>query len=277
MEFFSIGEVSKLCSIPVKTLRYYDEIGLLRPDKISDENHYRYYSKESALKIPLIKYYKQLGFRLDDIKELIGVLDIGVLSDFFTKELKSVEKQIADLQKKHFAITEWSKLLRHGEAYLTQPDTNGRIDVRTIPSYQTVHFRYELKEGQNHEEMLYSPSFVELCQRQDVFAYGPFMLRFNSLEERINGTFRELDAYTSVIEEEYPGVETFTLGGFQAITAIHKGSYSRIADTYHKLTGWARQHNFKFQGAAYERNIIDPWSTRVPEHYVTELIVPIVS
>ena len=39
---YKIGELSKLCSIPVKTLRYYDDIGLLRPDHIDKFTGYRY-------------------------------------------------------------------------------------------------------------------------------------------------------------------------------------------------------------------------------------------
>ena len=39
----SIGEFSKICQVSAKTLRYYDEIGLLRPEEINPENGYRYY------------------------------------------------------------------------------------------------------------------------------------------------------------------------------------------------------------------------------------------
>ena len=38
----SIGEFSKICQVSAKTLRYYDEIGLLRPEEINPENGYRY-------------------------------------------------------------------------------------------------------------------------------------------------------------------------------------------------------------------------------------------
>ena len=42
----SIGEFSKICQVSAKTLRYYDEIGLLRPEEINPENGYRYYRVE---------------------------------------------------------------------------------------------------------------------------------------------------------------------------------------------------------------------------------------
>ncbi len=41
---YKIGEMSKLCGLPVKTLRYYDQLGLLAPDRIDPFTGYRYYS-----------------------------------------------------------------------------------------------------------------------------------------------------------------------------------------------------------------------------------------
>ena len=42
--YYSIGKVSALCNVPIKTLRYYDTIGLLVPDYRKDESNYRYYT-----------------------------------------------------------------------------------------------------------------------------------------------------------------------------------------------------------------------------------------
>ena len=39
--FYQIGEISKLCNIPIKTLRYYNEIGLLIPEKTDSDSGYR--------------------------------------------------------------------------------------------------------------------------------------------------------------------------------------------------------------------------------------------
>ena len=42
-KYYSIGKVSTLCNVPVKTLRYYDQIGLLVPQYCKETSHYRYY------------------------------------------------------------------------------------------------------------------------------------------------------------------------------------------------------------------------------------------
>lgn len=68
--FFSIGEVSKICNVSRKALRYYDQIGLISPDYINEENGYRYYSEDTLLYVPVLKYYKQMGFKLEEMQGL---------------------------------------------------------------------------------------------------------------------------------------------------------------------------------------------------------------
>ena len=58
----SIGEFSKICGVSQKTLRYYDEIGLIKPDEINPKSNYRYYSIDQLEKILFIIkfiYYKK--------------------------------------------------------------------------------------------------------------------------------------------------------------------------------------------------------------------------
>ena len=60
-----IGFFSKLSQVPVKTLRYYDQIGLLKPDKIDAHTGYRYYSISQLRRLNRILALKDLGFSLD--------------------------------------------------------------------------------------------------------------------------------------------------------------------------------------------------------------------
>lgn len=69
---YCIGELSTLCNIPQKTLRYYDEIGLFTPDYRDDSTHYRYYSKSQIVNLMIIKTLKQMGFPLKDIRQIIS-------------------------------------------------------------------------------------------------------------------------------------------------------------------------------------------------------------
>ena len=68
---FKIGEFSKLSQIPVKTLRYYHEIGLLTPAHIDTFTGYRYYSAAQLPRLNRILALKELGFTLDQIRPIV--------------------------------------------------------------------------------------------------------------------------------------------------------------------------------------------------------------
>jgi len=65
-----ISEVAKLTGITVRTLHYYDEIGLLKPSEIT-ESGYRLYSKDSLETLQQILFFKELDFPLNEIKEIM--------------------------------------------------------------------------------------------------------------------------------------------------------------------------------------------------------------
>ena len=66
---YKIGEFAKLTNIPVKTLRYYDEINLLKPEEIDLFSGYRYYSDKQKEDLEIILALKEAGFSLEEIKK----------------------------------------------------------------------------------------------------------------------------------------------------------------------------------------------------------------
>lgn len=66
----TVKEVSKMTGISIRTLRYYDEIGLLKPTKISD-NKYRLYDDKALEKLQEIMFFKEMDIPLETIKKLL--------------------------------------------------------------------------------------------------------------------------------------------------------------------------------------------------------------
>src|SRR5215469_3008419 len=66
-----IGEFSQLSQVTVRTLRHYDEIGLLRPTHIDPSSDYRYYSIEQLPALHRILALKDLGLSLDQIGPML--------------------------------------------------------------------------------------------------------------------------------------------------------------------------------------------------------------
>lgn len=76
---YRIGEFAKIVDIPVRTLRYYDEYGVLSPSVIDDFTGYRYYDEKNVVECELIKLLKSLDFTLEEIILYKNCLDEEVI------------------------------------------------------------------------------------------------------------------------------------------------------------------------------------------------------
>jgi MerR family transcriptional regulator, thiopeptide resistance regulator len=67
---WSIQQVAKLSGVTARTLRYYDEIGLLHPDRLG-ANGYRYYEREQILRLQQVLLLRELGMDLGAIGSVV--------------------------------------------------------------------------------------------------------------------------------------------------------------------------------------------------------------
>lgn len=78
-EKLKIGEVAQLSGLPVKTVRYYDEIGLLTPTVERSQSQYRLFHPEVLNRLAFIKRSQSLGLNLKEIQQILQVHDHGQL------------------------------------------------------------------------------------------------------------------------------------------------------------------------------------------------------
>ena len=70
-----IREFAKLTGVSVRTLHFYDEIGLLKPSSVDEQNGYRYYDEYSLTRMQEILFYRELDFPLKDIRMILSSPD----------------------------------------------------------------------------------------------------------------------------------------------------------------------------------------------------------
>ena len=90
---YRIGEFSKLGKVPITTLRYYDEMGILKPGSIGI-NHYRYYDSSQLEVLNDINRYRKAGLSIEDIRAIIEGDDPGAVMD---ERIRSIESEISSL------------------------------------------------------------------------------------------------------------------------------------------------------------------------------------
>lgn len=106
---YRIGELSKLCNISVKALRYYDAQGLLIPDKIDKLTGYRYYSASKLVDCYRIIALKELGFSLDEIKVQLSVNNRDKITEILNAKLTELNLLIENTEKQLKRIESISK------------------------------------------------------------------------------------------------------------------------------------------------------------------------
>lgn len=89
-ELYKIGQVAKLCNISVKTLRFYEDEGLINPRKVDIYSGYRFYDDENLIQICKIKFLREVGFSIKEIREFT--------QESIDEKLSEIESQIAKLK-----------------------------------------------------------------------------------------------------------------------------------------------------------------------------------
>lgn len=112
---YKIGELSKLCNITVKTLRYYDSVGLLVPDEIDSFTGYRYYSAAKLTELYRIIALKELGFSLDEIRDHLAAEDNDKLAESLNAKIRALGELISNTEKQVKRIESIRNDLTQGE------------------------------------------------------------------------------------------------------------------------------------------------------------------
>lgn len=133
---YKIGELSKLCNISVKTLRFYDAQGLLIPDEIDRFTGYRYYSAAKLAECYRIIALKELGFTLEEIRAQLAAKEDN------ERIVASLDGKVSELND---LIESTQKQLRRIETmktYLTQGEsTMFNIIIRTEDTLRVAYLR----------------------------------------------------------------------------------------------------------------------------------------
>jgi DNA-binding transcriptional MerR regulator len=127
---FTINKLAKLAGVSVRTLHYYDAIGLLKPSRVG-ENSYRYYEEADLSRLQQILFFRELDFPLEKIKEIMHAQSYSPL------EALEEQKQLLEIKKKHVegllaTITQTIRSMKGGESM----SNDDKFSAFNDPTYQ---------------------------------------------------------------------------------------------------------------------------------------------
>jgi DNA-binding transcriptional MerR regulator len=136
---FKIGDFSKLSRVSVKTLRYYDELGLLKPTHVDHFTGYRYYSADQLPQLNRILALKDLGFSLEQAMHLLaGALVPAQMREILRMKQAELQQHVQDAQARLARVEARLRLIEQEDTMPEYDVVLKRIDAKTIVSARKV-------------------------------------------------------------------------------------------------------------------------------------------
>ena len=131
-----IREFSRLTGVSVRTLHYYDQIGLLRPARVDKDSGYRYYDEASLLRMQQILFYRELDFPLKDICRILSS------PNFDAQQALAEQRQLLSLKKQRL-----ERLIAAIDDHV-----KGEINMHAFDNREFAQYREEVKEKWGHTQ-----------------------------------------------------------------------------------------------------------------------------
>ncbi|MFF2089348.1 MerR family transcriptional regulator [Paenibacillus sp. NPDC058174] len=268
----SIGEFSKICGVSTKTLRYYDEIGLIHPEEINTDNGYRYYSINQLEKMLWINRLKSYHFSLEEI----GVILNWEADQFEANMYSALNRKRRGLQEMldaaAYTVKQISLDIANVEKGIPIMSYLQQIEVQLVETepMNLLSIRQKLSSDDYAEGYgVYFSRLHEKIATGKLTLQGSPMTIYHSPEYNPAGNDTE---FAIPIAEAVTG--TRDMPGGLCAKSVLKGSYTQLTSVYAKLREWIEREGYVLQKSPYERYLSDPHCT-LPEDRVTEVYFPV--
>ena len=267
---FKIGEFSKLSQIPIKTLRYYHELGLLAPAETDTFTGYRYYTASQLPRLNRILALKELGFSLEQVRQVLDErVTVEQLRGMLRLKQAEVEQVLAQEQSR----------LRRIESRLRQIEQEN-----AMPPYEVVIKQVEplwiaaargIAPSYSSVGPLYEELFTYLAQ-QGIVPVGPPLGIYYDEEYKE----KDVDVEAAVpvlrgIDKGSGRVKFKELPAAAVASVMRRGPYDDFTPAYQALMQWIQDNGYHIIGPNREIYLQGPDATTDPDDYITEIQFPV--
>lgn len=264
---FSIGQTAKLFDMNIRTLRYYDQIGLLKPEFVNEETGYRYYSSAQFERLNTIKYLRALDVPIERIAAFFEGRDVNLMRSIF-------EEQLDDVRRKQHELALIEQKIRNRIERIDQAvnDPLGRIEVVELPERRMVSLTESFEPTADLEPLIRDLS--NRSRLDDAIFLGKVGVSI-SRDDLVAHSFGQLSSVFILVEaaDKHEGDESSIPAGTFAQIRF-RGTHKDAADSYRKLVDFIESAHAAISGDSIETTIIDAGMTSDESQFVTELQIP---
>ena len=267
-----IGEFSQMMQVTVKTLRHYEQKGLLLPYEVDEWTGYRFYSVEQMQRLNTIRQLQSLGFSLDEIKELCEEGAHTPSIEQLNEKIEKTERQLQLLVARRSQLVNWVNVHKKIKTM-----DKSKFSIQSLP---------EIIVASHREVISDYASLGPLC----VEKIGPEMQRLGckcplpgycfTIEH--NKEYRPTDIDIEYCEQvEEMGTDNAIIQ-FKHLDAVpnalcmkHVGPYDRFHESFAEAFAYMEERGYKMAGALRTCYIDGVWNQDDPEQWLSLIQIPI--
>lgn len=271
-KMYTIGEFSKVCNLSIQTLRYYDQIDLLKPAFVDPSSNYRYYMESQIHYIDLIKSLKFIGTPLEQIKSAQG-LTTDQLLIFLNEQEEIVEKKVKQMHEIQYILKKTKKQME---------------DQLNIPVFNEVYPSYEkqkrllsietdhLKISQNADT--YYQVLTEVIEQEGSVMNSKYGGIYSCKDYSTLEEISYQSIFIPLLSRKYLSIENKDV----QILSMPAGDYVSIAfhfeeenyfQQYRKLYNYIEENQLKVEERVYEFFMPTKYTSYETPSFITELKV----
>src|SRR5215470_9414106 len=165
-----IGDFARLSQVSIKALRFYDEIGLLKPSFVDRTTGYRYYAPQLLARLNQIPAFKELGFSLAEITSLVQTdLSDQQMRNLLQRKRAELSRRIAQEQAQLIQVDAWLQQLSGSAQIAEPPIVLKQAPAQLVASVRATLDDYEEAEGLFGELQHYLRRYQRAGQRAAIW------------------------------------------------------------------------------------------------------------
>ena len=261
---YKIGMFAAINHVTVKTLRFYEEQGLLLPALIHPETGYRYYTLSQMAVLHQINALKLAGFTLEEIARINSGAD---------EEAVLLKKKAELLEK----ISDLTRQIAMVDGYLSKMKTglSAPVLIKTIPETTVACMCVRLESYDCLFDRM--PEMGVLMEKAGCECSLPEYCFTNYLEPgyRDGNILVEICEAVAEAKKETGGLRFRTLPEVRAACVFHKGSYNRFSESYETVLRYIEENGYEIAGEIRESYIDGVWNREDESQWLSEIQVPV--
>ncbi|MEI5992785.1 MerR family transcriptional regulator [Candidatus Enterococcus mansonii] len=264
--YFTIKEIAKMYGISTHTIRHYEKLKMIRPER--KENNYRLFSEKDIYRLNIIRDLKELGVSLKTIQSYLNYRTVENTTDLLRENSKRLEDEISLLNRKLSGMTSRLKIMdqlkmdEHQLNQLTIKSMKERQGFKRLTEF-TDEATFEKEMRHVYGELLDVAEFYHFHYVGGILDWHP----------PGNSTYKGV----FILEKKLMNnqLNQFTLEEGDYASYFYQGTYEQTSQSIGKMVAELKKENYRIIPPFYEFYLIDFHETSNKHEYLTEIQVKV--